>query len=476
MKTICKKIQLLMAALLMVSFSMTVVSCSSDDDNNGTEGGTGGGDGEFELPEGVLSLEDEYLRTIICAFTDEQPLELTQDPNWKKKAYQVTLGTILDESHPTIRLVEAGNVLNADQMVLDLLGSLGMNSDNPDGFSYENQGVRVKYERNTVGDPNTLAIIEIDMPRILPDLTELRLVKTKPFNDGEQPFYHLGDIVKQNDQLYVCVSNHDYEEAAIFLSFHQAHKKFPWPWKAHKANMTFYNANDPMANNRALYNWVTNILLDDTNYNLVVSRLNATGNMNNANQVLPQSADERLRLAQSLFDSSSQTVEIGTNAQDFMDLFKWQEDSKSGGSVVAPKERILCNNYRFAPAGGTTEFWVPYLLCVKDAESDAVDKQLRAIKSQKTKEFTTDRSVSFTNKFAALSGITNYRIHTAAMHWALGNYASGKWAVYDFTQDWSQKNSGDSKWLNSCVTSNAISFTDNGEARSGLTAVSLKVN
>lgn len=472
MKTICKNIQLLLAAILMVSFSMTVVSCSSDDDNDGAGEGEGG---EFELPEGVLSLEDEYLRTLICAFTDEQPLELTADANWKKKSYQVTLGSVRDDSQPTVRLVEVGNIQKADQYVLDLLGSLGMNSDNPDGFSYENLGVKVKYEHNTIGDLNTLAVIKIDT-KLLPDLEELRLVKTMPFNDGEEPFYHLGDIVKQNDQLYVCVSDHGFNESAIFLSFHQEHKKFPWPWKAHKANITFYNASDPMANNRALYNWVTNVLLDDSNYNSIVSRVNATGNMDKANQLLPADANERLRLAQSLFASSSQVVEVGSDMENFIEPFKWQEDSKSGGSVVAPKERVLCNNYRFAPAAGTTEFWVPYLLCVKDTESDAVDKKMRAIKSQKSKEFTTDRSVSFTNKFAALSGISSYRIHTAAMHWALGNYASGKWAVYDFTQDWSQKNGGDSKWLNSCVTSSAITFTDNGEARSGLTAVSLKGN
>ena len=472
MKTICKNIQLLMAAILMVSFSMTVASCSSDDDGEGA----GGGEGSEFIPEGVLSLEDEYLRTLICAFTDEQPLELTADADWKKKSYQVTLGSVRDDSQPTVRLVEVGNIQKADQYVLDLIGSLGLNSDDPDGFSYENLGVKVKYEHNTVGDPNTLAVIEIDMPKQLPDLTELRLVKIMPFNDGEEPYYHLGDVVMQGNQLYVCVSNHGYNESAIFLSFHQEHKKFPWPWQAHKANMTFYNASDPMATNRALYNWVTNILLDDTNYNDIVNRLNTTPHKDKANQVLPEDASERLRLAQSLFAPSSQTVEIGSDMENFIEPFKWQEDSKSGGSVVAPKERILCNNYRFAPAGGTTEFWVPYLLCVKDTESDAVDKKMRAIKSQKTKEFMTDRSLGFTNKFAALSGISGYRVHTAAMHWSLKNYASGKWAVYDFTQDWSQKNSGDSKWLNSCVTSNAISFTDNGEARSGLTAVSLKVN
>lgn len=464
MKTICKNIQLLMAAFLMVSFNMTVASCSSDDE------GEGAGGGEFELPEGVLSLEDEYLRTLICAFTDEQPLELTEDPDWKKKSYRVTLGTKLSESQETVRLVEVGNIQKADQYVLDLLGNLGMNSDNPDGFSYENLGVLVTYNHDEVGNANTLASIEIDMPKLLPDLTELRLVKSIGDNAGEEPFYHLGDIVNVKDQLYICVSNHAYNETATFLSFNQTHKIFPWLWKAHSASIMFYNASDPMANNRALYNWVTNILLDDQYYNQTISRLNATGNMDKIYQVAPESNDARLSLAQSLFNTANQSVEVGSDTDNFIELFKWNDN------VVAPKERILCNNYRFAPKSGTTEFWVPYMVCVREAESDAVDKTMRSIQSQYRTEFKTDRSLSFTNKFAALSDVANYRIHTLAMHWALGNYANDKWAVYDFTKDWSQKGSEGSKWLNSCVTSKAITFTDKGEARSGFTAVSLAGN
>ena len=98
-----------------------------------------------------------------------------------------------------------------------MLGSLGIDYENPVGFTYSNSQVgTVEYSH---GEGNTLGSISVDKIRQIPVLQEIRLVKELGENaKAKKPYYKCGDIVKYKNRFYVCVSNHKYGQEARFIT------------------------------------------------------------------------------------------------------------------------------------------------------------------------------------------------------------------------------------------------------------------
>ena len=239
-----KHFYFLLMAALVCSLCLSVTSCKDDDNSNVPE--------EQETYEGLSTLENDQLADLVAAWTDASRDDLN-GTEWLNNTFEPTVGMELDESNPGIRLVVANTVEEADSIAASMLGSLGIDYENPVGFTYSNSQVgSIGYSH---GEGNTLGSISVDKIRQIPVLQEIRLVKVLPNNAKGKPYYKCGDIVKYKNRFYVCVSNHKYGQEARFITVNDqdTHTKGKFTWKG-VGNDTVYN--DDMAKAEVLGEWL----------------------------------------------------------------------------------------------------------------------------------------------------------------------------------------------------------------------------
>ena len=109
----------LLIAATVCGLSLAVTSCKDDDNDNNSE--------NMELLEstgGEVSLEDIQLSTLISNFANEQADELLAQSNWQSKTYEATIGTVTDQSRPTVRSIEVGTIEAADERAEAMLREL----------------------------------------------------------------------------------------------------------------------------------------------------------------------------------------------------------------------------------------------------------------------------------------------------------------------------------------------------------------
>ena len=123
-------------AALTVGLSFAVTSCKDDDNDNGNGTEQQGSDST----EGTMTLADDQLSSLIYQWCDVQSGDLSSS-SLRQKTYDVTEGVVLDESRPTVRSVEVGTIEGADAYAARALHALGIDNQNPAGFSFSDAEV-----------------------------------------------------------------------------------------------------------------------------------------------------------------------------------------------------------------------------------------------------------------------------------------------------------------------------------------------
>ena len=237
-----KTFRYVLMAALTVGLSLAATSCKDDDksDNNGGENME-----QLESTGGEVSMEDIQLSTLISNFAEVQADELLAQSGWQSKTYEATLGLVLDESRPTVRTIEVGTIEAADERAEAMLRELGIDGQSPSGFTFSSASVGTVSYQHSGSDANTLAVINLDV-RQLPGISQLRMVKALPANDGTFGYYGRGDIVKKDGRLWICTTpatkKGDY---AYFVSFWTRHRTDNCRWGTYKD--VVYLAKDEMA-------------------------------------------------------------------------------------------------------------------------------------------------------------------------------------------------------------------------------------
>ena len=154
-----KTFRYVLMAALTVGLSFAVTSCKDDDNDSGGENME-----QLESTGGEVSMEDIQLSTLISNFAEVQADELLAQSGWQQKTYEATLGTVLDESRPTVRSIELGTIEAADERAEAMLRELGIDGQSPSGFQFSNASVgTVSYQHGGGSDANTLAVINLDV-------------------------------------------------------------------------------------------------------------------------------------------------------------------------------------------------------------------------------------------------------------------------------------------------------------------------
>ena len=131
-----KTFRYVLMAALTVGLSFAVTSCKDDDNDSGGENME-----QLESTGGEVSMEDIQLSTLISNFAEVQADELLAQSGWQQKTYEATLGTVLDESRPTVRSIELGTIEAADERAEAMLRELGIDGQSPSGFQFSNASV-----------------------------------------------------------------------------------------------------------------------------------------------------------------------------------------------------------------------------------------------------------------------------------------------------------------------------------------------
>ena len=490
-------------AALVCSLCLSVTSCKDDDNSNVPE--------EQETYEGLSTLENDQLADLVAAWTDTSRDELN-GTEWLNNTFEPTVGMELDESNPGIRLVVANTVEEADSIAASMLGSLGIDYENPVGFTYSNSQVgSIEYSH---GEGNTLGSISVDKIRQIPVLQEIRLVKVLPNNAKGKPYYKCGDIVKYKNRFYVCVSNHKYGQEARFITVNDqdTHTKGKFTWKG-VGNDTVYN--DDMAKAEVLGDWLQNVVCNVTMWNSVVKRMTDTKNANYIRQVVPEDNYIRTSLVNTLIASYEYIPEFQqSNPLELVNMYNfqnyaWKEKLDDKTNIVfgtyAPTGFLLADKLRWTLI---TDKWVPYIYLVKGEElfNKVYDLELSTIKSQykdashfkfkalnkfkitKDDQLIGTPTVMDKKGDASLNLIKadTYYVCVIGMHWTHEQFSDGysqlkallnfcqsnefhpKTRVRDlfkkYPTDWSHRN----------ITSRSFTFTDKGSKKKSYTDVSIQ--
>ena len=498
-----KHFYFLLMAALVCSLCLSVTSCKDDDNSNVPE--------EQETYEGLSTLENDQLADLVAAWTDASRDELN-GTEWLNNTFEPTVGMELDESNPGIRLVVANTVEEADSIAASMLGSLGIDYENPVGFTYSNSQVgSIGYSH---GEGNTLGSISVDKIRQIPVLQEIRLVKVLPNNAKGKPYYKCGDIVKYKNRFYVCVSNHKYGQEARFITVNDqdTHTKGKFTWKG-VGNDTVYN--DDMAKAEVLGDWLQNVVCNVTMWNSVVKRMTDTKNANYIRQVVPEDNYIRTSLVNTLIASYEYIPEFQqSNPLELVNMYNfqnyaWKEKLDDKTNIVfgtyAPTGFLLADKLRWTLI---TDKWVPYIYLVKGEElfNKVYDLELSTIKSQykdashfkfkalnkfkitKDDQLIGTPTVMDKKGDASLNLIKadTYYVCVIGMHWTHEQFSDGysqlkallnfcqsnefhpKTRVRDlfkkYPTDWSHRN----------ITSRSFTFTDKGSKQKSYTDVSIQ--
>jgi len=496
-----KNFYFLLMAALVCSLSLSVTSCKDDDNSNVPE--------EQETYEGLSTLENDQLADLVAAWTDASRDDLN-GTEWLNNTFEPTVGLELDESNPGIRLVVANTVEEADSIAASMLGSLGIDYENPVGFTYSNSQVgSIEYSH---GEGNTLGSISVDKIRQIPVLQEIRLVKVLPNNAKGKPYYKCGDIVKYKNRFYVCVSNHKYGQEARFITVNDqdTHTKGKFTWKG-VGNDTVYN--DDMAKAEVLGDWLQNVVCNGTMWNSVVKRMTDTKNQKYIRQVVPEDEMIRASFVSTLISDQSYIPELlkpnplaGTNRKEVTSFIWLDNEDEDGFSMYAPAGFLLADKLRWTLV---TDKWVPYIFLVKgeDTFNKVYDLELSAIPSQykdashfkfkalnKFKITQEDQLIGkktfddINKKEAVNNGIKadTYYVCVIGMHWTHTTLIlpfSEQTPLFNFCCDYLHHpreqvrefaNRIPTDWRHRNITSRSFTFTDKGSKQKSYTDVSIQ--
>jgi hypothetical protein len=489
----------------------TLLSCSDDDDDkkNGSE--TQNVDGV----EGMSELAEDQLRDLICQWCDVQKSEL-RGGSWQQQTFQPTVGVVNDESMPAVRTIAVGTLEKADQYAQECFSTLGIDGNAPDGFSFNDANVgKLSYSHSS--DGNTLATINVDV-RQMPQLQQIKLVKDWPTNAGGNPYYTTGDIIKVGGSLYVCVSEHNKNEKARFVTLNDRsnHSTGTFKWYGVGSDVVY---NDDMASPETLALWLKNIVVDEERLKHVRNTLNEKGfNSEEVNQVVPATEDQRFMLLYEIQDiyhliiDASQPQAAGkpfASGAHVAENFTWEtlkenKDNELEAGFDPDAERNICH-VLVAPVGflltkkprwsmhltGLWDQWLPYIFIVRNGgETGFADmkKSLDITPSQTTlspSHFKWQELGTFIlpHTLTSPKDITKpdvkadtYHVIMVAMYWQhemVYMHNLNTCIIWDLTKDFRNHPLNNKPfyhearyWYRQNITSTELTFTDGGKQRS----------
>ena len=471
-----------LTAAMVCGLSLAATSCKDDDksDNNNGENME-----QLESTGGEVSMEDIQLSTLISNFAEVQADELLAQSGWQSKTYEATLGLVLDESRPTVRSIEVGTLEAADERAEAMLRELGIDGQSPSGFTFANASVgTVSYQHGGGSDANTLAVINLDV-RQLPGISQLRMVKTLPANEGTFGYYGRGDIVRKDGRLWICTRPATKRgDFAYFVSFWTRHRTDNCRWGTYKDMV--YLASDEMASETDLISWLHTFVMWEEGYEKVIRCLREKGitNADDIEQLVPANRIDRRALINKLHIKPIDLPVEPLSMPDWIDANKWGDTPKANGRYCAPRSLLLAKKFRYAI--NPCEYWVPFISWATVAEAKEIDESLKSLKSQSAKtnsnhfQYDISTVVDILDNGTKLDngGADKCQYVLAAVHWKHEYYAGNQWAIFDFTKDWNDKqdvNNTDVNdiclWLSCNIVSGTLKFKDNGEPNASVQKV-----
>ena len=527
-----KTFRFALTALLVGGLSLAVTSCKDDDnsENNGTE--QQGGDSV----EGTITLADDQLSSLIYQWCDVQSYDLSGSA-LRTKTYDVTEGVVMDESRPTVRSVEVGTIEGADAYAARALYALGIDNQSPAGFTFSDAEVgTVSYKHGGGSDANVLATVDVDVKQ-LPGLTRMQLVKQLPENaGGGEPYYKLGDVIsytrknlvtKQKETNYaICVSKHTKNEKAVFITLNdqEMHSKGKFGWKG-VGNDTVWSASMPNASDQSLYNWLKDIVFDETKLAAVRNYLRETADLseNQINMVVPATDAQRQRLLMGMNDTQTLIFSVNMTAKETQvanvkagslaatNFTLRYIDDNENNFVCAPHGYLLANYVRYNTYWDFSSWdqWVPYITVIENFEADGWAERLKKIaafntvspshfKWKRLGDFdltvTLDQHKLLRDNFKKKINPQKYTAFLVAVYWkhepSRGQMGRTCKLLFDFTHIW--KNSDfpedsramsyanyddpDDYWDRANITSTEIKFTDQGKRNTDYKDVYIPIN
>ncbi len=519
-KSKAMKAMLMMA--LMLSMGLCLVSCSDDEDNEKEQNDDDGNGADSAT--GMTDPADDQLRDLICQWCDVQHAQL-KGTDWKSQTYEPTEGVVTDESQPLVRAIRVGSLEAADRYAVSALLPLGIDSDNPDGFRFSDNTVgTVSYSHSASG--NTLATITLDVRQLR--LKEIQLVKEWPTNATGNPYYQMGDIIEFEHKLYICVSSHEKNQKAHFVTLNDkaTHSKGSFNWRGVGQDIVY---NDNMASAAVLAEWLKNIVTNSTTWENVVSRLKNKGYSNEQIcQVVPATEGQRfyhlftltdayhLMLdctkpqAQGDFVRSGAMTAIEHSWQTLHDVegnpldadFDVDDEDNIAKLISSPCGYLLANKVRWrVNLFSSWDQWVPYIFLIKKKRWEDDQQTFNAIACESTlspshfkwmrvDSCVIDKQLEMKEgdywKDPVSSG--TYYVILLAIYWQhekvlMMNYYNR--ILFDFTKDMSESPllseaqkakfwSSNYYWYRGTITSSELTFTDKGKKQSNYTSVSVK--
>lgn len=462
-----------------------------------------------ESQTGMSVLQDDQLRDLICQWCDVQKDELTGTA-WKSQTFEPTVGFITDESAPYYRSIITGTLQEADRYAVQALSTLGIDGNNPNGFSYTDQEVgAVSYYHST--EPNILAVIDVEVKQ-LPHLVRLYLTGQGDENASGTPYYRSGDVIRYKGRYYVCASDHKYGEKALFVTFndYNEHTTGTFNWRGVGEDVVY---NDDMASPETLLAWFKNVFSSLNKRETLRGFLVDHGlDEEQISQVVPATEDQTFFLFNSLTDEYRQLMNTTTGgsalaatALTWQVLKECQGDPLSAGFkendekniqelLVAPAGIMLTKKVRWRiNFTSSWDQWVPYIFLIKDSEfndkKEFLDKE-ECLTTLSSSHFVwQDIGTFYLNenlqrpegtKMSVRQTLSSgtYHVVLLAIYWQHDVHLIQEYPtrmLFDFTRDYALKPNGRYKeeyaksalyWFRRNITSREITFTDKGKAQS----------
>ena len=218
-------------------------------------------------------------------------------------------------------------------------------------------------------------------------------------------YYHTGDVVRYNNRLYICATNHRLNEKARFVTLNdqQDHTIGTFNWSGVGKDSVY---NDDMASSQTLFEWTKNVLFDTERYTTTRNALQAKGIKAELwNEVIPQTDQMRFNMMFNMMDYYRLILDATKGPQTGIDnilnsaakllpmknvvYFECEGDEYTDPNFdpededniweisAAPTGYLLADKMRYSEhVFSSWDQWVPYLYLVKDSQIESYQHRL----------------------------------------------------------------------------------------------------
>ena len=438
-------------AAVVCGLSLSVTSCKDDDESD---------DGRVdERTQNVMSTtmtdDETVLAALLQQWTDAEPSEL--GAGILSKTFEPTVGEVYDDATPYVRTIVVGTVAKADSMAAAMLDPLGIEPQQPSGFSWTNANIgTVSYQHGT---GNELGVIKTSV-RQLPHLEKIRLVREAGANWGTyDPYYSKGDIVrhKKTNRYYICLNDHAGGDNATWISFDSGEQinslsTSTCSWSG--AGNDFYYKYSDQATAQNVSVWLKEFVLNEENFNSTLRKMRNLS-LTAKNQIVPSSSQLRSEFIYSIQQTPNTVIldaneplgdeaDLRINTTNMPNTLIKQTSSKETKTYY-PLGMLLAGPLRWS-MGFTFDYWVPYFVIVNSKRAQEFEQLILSVESQTTlseSHFKCQRYASNIN-----DGMENVNLYLVAMHWTHDAFEQGNkkyQLLFDFVQ---HKNKIEGKTVN----------------------------